>query len=271
MNLKKGIMRLLLRPLQWIYSLYAFVMFVGLMLLIFPFVIVASFFGRIKGGNLILRLCMLWADIWFPLIFIFVKRIYESPHDKTRQYIFVSNHISYLDSAVLVKAYRQPVRPLGKVEMAKIPVFGFIYKKAIVTVDRSSAQNRAASIGILISIIRKGISVLVFPEGTFNMSRQPLKEFYDGAFRLAVETQTPVKPVLFLDTYSRMNYQSIFAMTPGRCRIVYLDEIPVEGLTAKDIPFLKQEVHQRMENKLIGYKAAWIKIPGPDSADREPA
>ncbi len=39
---------------------------------------------------------------------------------------------------------------------------------------------------------------MVFPEGTFNMTTEPLKEFYDGAFRVAIETQTPVKPVLFL-------------------------------------------------------------------------
>ena len=50
---------------------------------------------------------------------------------------------------------------------------------------------------------------MVFPEGTFNMTTQPLKEFYDGAFRVAIETQTPVKPVLFLDAYSRMHYESI--------------------------------------------------------------
>ena len=80
--------------------------------------------------------------------------------------------------------------------MSKVPVFGFIYRNAIVTVDRSSTGNRAKSVRILKSIIKKGISVLVFPEGTFNMTNQPLKEFYDGAFRVAIETQTPVKPVL---------------------------------------------------------------------------
>ena len=252
-------MRLLLKPLQWIYSFYAHISFVVIMLLIFPFVVLASFLGRIKGGNLIFRLCMLWSDIWFPLILVPIKRIFEAPHDKTKQYIFVSNHISYLDSAVLVKAYRQPVRPLGKVEMTKLPVFGFIYRKAIVTVDRSSAHNRAMSIRILKSIISKGISVMVFPEGTFNMTNRPLKEFYDGAFRLAIETQTPIKPVLFLDTYSRMPYESIFAMTPGKCRIVYLEEIPVAGLSIEDVQALKQKVYARMENKLIDYKVAWIK------------
>jgi 1-acyl-sn-glycerol-3-phosphate acyltransferase len=251
-------MKLLVRPLQWIYCVYAFITFVAIMLVIFPFVIIASFFGRIKGGNMILRLCMFWADLWFLLVFIFPKKIYEAPHDKKKAYIFVSNHISYLDAAVLVKAYRQPVRPLGRVEMTKIPVFGFIYRKAIVSVDRSSAANRSNSVRILKSIIKKGISVLVFPEGTFNMTHQPLKEFYDGAFRVAIETKTPVKPVLFLDTYSRLNYKSIFSLTPGRCRIVYLDEIPVEGLTIAGVAGLKESVYAIMENKLREYKADWI-------------
>jgi 1-acyl-sn-glycerol-3-phosphate acyltransferase len=256
-------MKILLRPLQWIYSIYAFITFVAVMLLIFPFAIIASFFGRIKGGNMTIRLCMLWADLWFPMIFIWHKKIYETPHDKTRSYIFVSNHISYLDAAIIVKAYRQPIRPLGKVEMSKVPVFGLIYRNAIVTVDRSSPVNRANSVRILKSLISKGISVLVFPEGTFNMGTTPLKEFYDGAFRVAIETQTPVKPVLFLDAYRRMNYKSLFSMKPGQSRILYLDEIPVAGYTCNDVEKLKQEVYQIMERKLIEYDAAWRKPLNP--------
>jgi 1-acyl-sn-glycerol-3-phosphate acyltransferase len=122
-------------------------------------------------------LCRLWADIWFFLIFIWHKKIFEAPHDKSKPFIFVSNHISYLDAAIIPKAYRQPIRPLGKVEMSKVPVFGFIYRNAIVTVDRSSATNRANSIRVLKSLIKKGISVMVFPEGTFNMTTKPLKDF----------------------------------------------------------------------------------------------
>jgi 1-acyl-sn-glycerol-3-phosphate acyltransferase len=254
-------MKILLKPLQWIYSIYAFITFVAVMLLIFPFAIIAGFFGRIKGGNMMIRLCMFWADLWFRLIFIWHKKIYEVPHDKKKSYIFLSNHISYLDAAILVKAYRQPFRPLGKVEMSKVPVFGFIYKNAIVTVDRRSAINRANSVRVLKSIISKGISVMVFPEGTFNMGTTPLKEFYDGAFRVAIETQTPIKPVLFLDAYRRMHYRSLFSMTPGRSRIVYLDEIPLTGYTSANVEKLKQQVYSVMEKKLIEYDAAWRKPP----------
>jgi 1-acyl-sn-glycerol-3-phosphate acyltransferase len=249
-------MKASLKFFRWIYCLYAFVLFVVIMLLLFPFVIIASFFGRIRGGNMIFRLCMLWADLWFPLIFIFPKRSFETPHDKSKPYIFVTNHISLLDAAILPKAYRQPIRPLGKVEMSDIPVFGFIYRNVIVTVNRSSAANRAKSIRILKSTINKGISVLVFPEGTYNETNLPLKNFYGGAFRVAIETQTPVKPVLFLDAYARMYHQNIFSLNPGRCRIVYLDEIPVAGLKFGDTEDFKWKVYEIMERKLEEYKAS---------------
>lgn len=251
-------MRLLLKPFQWLYCIYALLVFVAIMLLIFPFVVAASFLGRIRGGNIIFKLCSLWADLWFLFIFIYTKRIYEVPHDRSKQYVFVSNHISYLDSAVLVKAFRQPVRALGKSEMSTVPIFGFIYKNAIVTVNRVNAEERAKSIRILKSIIKKGISIMVFPEGTFNETGKPLKEFYDGAFRIALEMQTPIKPVLFLDTYDRMHYRSFFSLTPGRCRIVYMDEISVEGYTSSDIAQLKQKVFDAMEAKLLEYKGTWI-------------
>ncbi|HMX77202.1 MAG TPA: lysophospholipid acyltransferase family protein [Chitinophagaceae bacterium] len=250
-------MKFLLRPLHWFYSVYAFITFVAVMLLVFPFAIIGSMFGKIKGGNFIFMLCRLWADIWFFLIFIRHKKIFEAPHDKSKPFIFVSNHISYLDAAIIPKAYRQPIRPLGKVEMSKVPVFGFIYRNAIVTVDRSSAMNRANSIRVLKSIIKKGISVMVFPEGTFNMTTKPLKDFYDGAFRVAIETQTPLKPVLFLDAYRRMPYESLFSMSPGLNRIVYLDAIGLENLTLADLEKFKLQVFNLMEKKLIEYNAAW--------------
>jgi len=225
------------------------------MLVLFPFVIIASFFGRIRGGNAIFRICSVWADLWFPLIFIFPRRSFETQHDKSKPYIFVINHSSLLDAALLPKAFHQQVRPLGKVETGKIPVFGFIYRKAIVTVDRSDATNRAQSIRILKSIIGKGISVLFFPEGTYNETNLPLKSFYSGAFRVAIETQTPLKPVLFLDTYNRMHHQNIFSLNPGKCRIVFLDEIPVAGLRISDTEDLKWKVYEIMERKLSEYKA----------------
>jgi 1-acyl-sn-glycerol-3-phosphate acyltransferase len=243
------------------YILYALLTFLVTMFLVVPFVVIASFFGKIRGGNSIYRLCMLWGDIWFFLIGIRHRNIFEQPHDKNRQFIFIANHISYLDAPIIVKTIRQKVRVLGKVEMTRIPVFGFIYKNAIVTVDRSSAAKRSKSVRILKSVLQKGISIFIFPEGTFNETGKPLKEFYDGAFRIAIETQTPIKPVLFLDGYTKMHYGSVFNLRPGTSRSIFLEEISVEGLTMNDLLTLKKKVYETMEQKLIQYKAAWILTP----------
>jgi 1-acyl-sn-glycerol-3-phosphate acyltransferase len=252
-------MRWLIKPIQLLYCLYAMLLFVALMLIIFPFAILSTFFGRIKGGNMLFRLCTVWGDLWFPLIGIWHTNKYEQPLDPHASYVFVANHTSYLDAALIPMAIRQPVRPLGKVEMSKIPFFGFIYKNVIVTVDRSSAENRAKSVRILRSVIKKGISIFFFPEGTFNETGQPLKSFYDGAFRIAVETGMPIKPVLFLDAYDRMHPKHIFSLTPGKSRAVFLQEIATAGLTSKDVAQLKQQVYDVMERKLREYNVKWIK------------
>jgi len=251
-------MKILLKPLQILYVIYAFVWFVALMIPVFVWSLLVLPFGRIKGGNLVYYACIVWADIWFAVVFIFHKNIFIEELKKDQSYIFVANHISYLDSAIIPKTFRHPIRPLGKVEMSKIPIFGFIYKNAIVTVDRSSAENRTKSVLILKSILKKGISVLVFPEGTFNMTHQPLKEFYDGAFRIAIETQTPIKPVLLLNAYDRMHYKSIFALNPGKSRSVFLPEVSVEGLTVKDVGVLKEKVFELMRTELVRRGARWV-------------
>ena len=252
-------MKYLLKPFQWLYCIYALLLFVAIMLALFPFMLIASLFGRITGGNMIYRLCMLWGDTWFFLAGIFHRNYFEQPLVKNKQYIFVVNHISYLDAPIIVKAIRRPIRALGKTEMGSVPVFGFIYKYAVVRVDRGNAENRAKSVRNMMSILKKGISIVVFPEGTFNMTPGPLKDFYDGAFRVAIETQTPIKPILFLDAFDRMHYRSIFSLNPGKNRAVYLEEIPVAGLTQKDLPALKQKVYDIMDKKLREYKASWIK------------
>ncbi len=253
-------MQFLARTIQVIFTIYGFIIFTAFLLLIFPLVVVASFFGKIRGGNFIYLLCRLWADFILLMLGIFHHNIYEAPHDPKRQYVFVFNHISYLDVPLILKSIRQQhFRVLGKAEMARIPIFGFLYRNAVVLVERDNVANRAKSVLQLKSVLRKGISIVISPEGTFNMTHEPLKAFFDGAFKIAIETQTPIKPILFLDTYDRMHYRTVFSLTPGRSRSIFLEEVSVEGLTLQDVPFLKEKVYAKMAEGLIRYGASWIK------------
>jgi 1-acyl-sn-glycerol-3-phosphate acyltransferase len=242
-----------------LYTIYALFWFILFTLLAFPLVLIFSFFGKRRGGNMIWSMAKIWADCWYFLLGIRHENIFESAYNSSGNYIFLANHISYMDIPSIFKAIRkQPVRVLGKEEIKKIPVFGYIYSQGAVMVDRGNTERRAKSVRILKSLLKHHISVFIFPEGTFNETGKPLKTFYDGAFRIAIETQTPIKPVLFLDNYTIMNYKSLLGLKHAKSRAVFLEEISPEGYTLKQISLYKKKVFDLMEDKLKFYHAAWI-------------
>ena len=247
-------MRSITRVLQFLYSLYAFILFAVCVIIALPLTLIATLFGKVKGGNLMYRCYRYLLQFWYLLIGIYHKDIYETREEHDRQYIFVANHISYMDIPPFLMAIHQPVRILGKYEMVKIPVFGWVYRIAVVLVERSSPEARARSVRALKSALKRNISIFIFPEGTLNETGEPLKEFFDGAFRLAIEMQTPIKPLLFIDTVDRLHYSSLFSLTPGPNRVVHLPEVPVAGLTMNDLKALKQQVHSIMDEGLRRYR-----------------
>lgn len=245
----------LLRPLQWIYSFYAMFTFVITLLIIFPLVVISSLMGNMKGGNFLYAICRAWGNVWLPIIGIFHHNIYEATIEKDKQYVFVANHISYMDIPVIFQGIRNKhFRILGKMDMAKIPVFGLLYRTAVVMVDRTSVEKRAQSISKLKAVIQEDISIYIYPEGTFNETPNPLKPFFDGAFRIAIETQTPIKPIVFLDTLQRLHHKSPFLFSPGKSRGVILKDISVQGLTMKDVAVLKEKTYQAMDECLRRYR-----------------
>lgn len=255
----------LLFPVRFLYTLYAVTLFVLIMLLIFPVAIYASLLHPVKGGNLVYRLCRIWADASFVCWGIRHTNYYVAPHDPSRQFVFVFNHISFIDIPVIMKSIRrQPLRILGRGDLVKIPVFGFLYRIAVVCVDRSNPANRSRSILELKKIIAQGISILIAPEGTFNTTGQPLAHFYDGAFRIAIETGTPIKALIFPDNYNRLSFRSVFSLTPGKTRAYFLPEIDVSNYTIEQVHELKALVYRQMEEHIIALNAGWLQDAGRD-------
>ena len=247
-------MKKILRIVQYIYCVYALLCFIILMFGVCLACLVFMLFGKERGGNLVYEACNIWARLWYGLVGIRHREIYEAPYDRNRQCIFLANHVSYMDIPTAVRCIHQPVRVLGKSDMLKYPIFGLIYRMAVIVVDRKNAETRARSVRALKSALAKGISIFIFPEGTFNETGKPLKDFFDGAFRIAIETRTTIQPLIFADTHDRMHYRSIFELKPGKNRVIFLKEIGVENYSLKDIPQLKQKVHEAMEECLRRYR-----------------
>lgn len=224
------------------------------MLLIFPFVLISLILEEKKRGDFIYWLCKVWAFLWYTCIGVGHNNIFESPIPNGPR-IYTGNHISYMDIPSLVRSMQGSYRVLGKYEMVRYPIFGLIYRAAVILVNRSNAEHRAKSVEKLKSALANQISIVIFPEGTFNEDlTQPLKSFYDGAFRIAIETQTNIVPFIFIDTIDRFNSQKLFSLTPGKSRVVYLPEVNVQGYSLNEIEELKNNVYQIMDQALRRYR-----------------
>lgn len=234
---------------QPFYTLWALSTFVLSVLLAFPFFALISIGNNKSSRKVIWRIIQVWSRGWLWCIGMPVRR--QGPRPADERYVVVANHISYIDAIVIFPAIPGYFRPLGKKEFSRIPVIGFIYKQIVLMVDRSSQHSRGKSLRLMWRAVRHECSIVIFPEGTFNETSAPLKEFYDGAFRLAINAQTPLLPILLPDTVKRWHYSGWWKLWPGRNRIVYLDPIPVDGLKIEDLPALKEKVYKLMEAKLV--------------------
>jgi 1-acyl-sn-glycerol-3-phosphate acyltransferase len=244
--------------LQVLYTLYAFLLFVLIILVLAPFVLLFLPLGRIRGANIMYDLFRLMGQLWLMMIGVRHRTSYVASLDPDKQYIFIANHISYIDAVTIICSIKHHFRPIGKHELLRIPVFGFIYRFCVVTVNRSNAEDRARSLNDLRKILARGISIVVFPEGTFNMGSTPMAECYDGAFKLAVETGKTIQPIVFPDALDRLHYRSFFALNPGRSRAIYLDPIDPLSFPELDHKGLKALAVESMSRNLVAAKASWI-------------
>ncbi|MEQ9415103.1 MAG: lysophospholipid acyltransferase family protein, partial [Cyclobacteriaceae bacterium] len=162
----------------------------------------------------------------------------------------VSNHTSYLDIPGLTLTIPTQFRPLAKKELKKIPVFGWIAQSACIIVDRSSNESRRKSMEHLKDILAMGISVLIFPEGTQNRSKERLQPFYDGAFRIAIETKQPIIPVVVLNAGKLMPPNKAH-IEPGTIKVIVGKEIATDQLTLKETSLLKEKVFETMDGMIV--------------------
>lgn len=242
---------MLRKIVQPFYSIYVVVTFLIGLCITFPFFVALSIGNRASTRRLIYVIIRHWSRIWLWVIGMPLR--ISGPRPPQRRYVIVANHISYLDTVVVFPGLPGYFRALGKKEFSKVPVMGFLYRQIVIMVDRSSPQSRAKSMRIMWRVLRNESHIIIFPEGTFNETDKPLKTMYDGAFKLAITSQTPILPIIFPDTVHRWHYSAWWKVWPGRNRAVYMQPIPVDGMTLADVPLLKQRVYDAMEQELSGY------------------
>jgi 1-acyl-sn-glycerol-3-phosphate acyltransferase len=222
-----------------LYKVWVFLVFTVFMILFLPGLVIPFFFG-LRPGRIGYFFLALWSWIFSVLTFIRYEFYGRENFKKGKSYVLVSNHTSFLDLPGLAMLIPNQFRPLAKKELKKIPVFGWIAQAATIIVDRSSHESRKKSMDKLKWVLKQGISILIFAEGTQNRTKEILQPFHDGAFRIAVDTQQPIIPIIVIGARKLMPPGTI-DLRPGLIRIYVGSEIPTEGLTAADASSLKQK------------------------------
>lgn len=167
-------------------------------------------------------------------------------------YMFIANHTSMADIMLMLVTVKNPFVFVGKKELAKIPLFGFFYKRTCILVDRTSERSRK---GVFLRAQRRlgqGLSICIFPEGGVPDEDVILDEFKDGAFRLAINHHIPIVPMTFADNKERFSY-TFFSGSPGRMRVKSHRFLPTGHLTVADTKTLNEQARQTILLQLLEF------------------
>jgi 1-acyl-sn-glycerol-3-phosphate acyltransferase len=164
---------------------------------------------------------------------------------KDQSYILVSNHASILDIPALISAAPFPVRFLAKKSLRWFPIFGWVlHFSGHILIDRQSAQSALRSLKKAPSLLKKGISIIVFPEGTRSPDGE-VKEFKRGAFLLARHSKFPVVPVSTIGTYDMLPRHG-WCFSPGTIHIRMGEPIPTRDLSHWELRDLMGRVREKI-------------------------
>tara|TARA_B100000900_G_scaffold141774_1_gene120126 strand:+ start:1926 stop:2540 length:615 start_codon:yes stop_codon:yes gene_type:complete len=195
---------------------------------------------------------VLWSDFilfLMGMIPIKNKKLVTKPNTP---YIFVANHISMIDVMLLVSTVRKnPLVFIGKKELEKIPIYGYIYKRTMILVDRSSNESKKQVFKQTKEKLNSGISIAIFPEGTVPDLEVELAPFKHGAFTMAIEHQIPIVPMTFLDNKKRFPWSFGGLLggskgSPGKLRVKIHDPIETKGMSKDNRVKLSQDVRELM-------------------------
>ena len=240
-------MKLIKYPFWILYRIW-FYIFVALpIIFLFPLLVISIL--KEKWYPYFFKLARFWAKfILFGMGFHWTIEREQTP-EEDKSYMFIANHTSMADIMLMLVSVRNPFVFVGKRELAKIPLFGFFYKRTCILVDRSSEKSRKAVFLRAQRRLQQGVSVCIFPEGGVPEGDIVLDEFKDGAFRLAINHHIPVVPLTFLDNKKRFSY-TFFSGSPGKMRVKIHRFLNTDKLTIADTKTLNGNARQIILNEL---------------------
>ena len=230
-----------------IWAVWGALLFTLTMLLfLIPFFLFVYFQPEPKKTNRFIRYSRVWMDIFLALVGCPLTTTGTEYFQKGKTYIVVSNHNALIDVPVSSPGIPGGNKTIAKVEMAKIPLFGLIYKTGSILVDRKNEKSRRESFVKMREVLDMGLHMCIYPEGTRNTSTEPIRPFHDGAFRLAVSSGKSIIPMIIFNSRKANPPDKGFFLWPVK---LYLDFLPeVEVMPDETVEHLKARVFEIMKN-----------------------
>lgn len=232
-----------------ILALWALIVFIITLLTVVLFIWAIGLYHEPKRTELFRRISKIWIRVFFFLTGCGLEIKGKENFKAGQKYVVTCNHNSFMDVPVATPFIPGANKTIAKAEMAKIPLFGLIYKRGSVLVDRNDKKSRQDSFRKMRNVLALGMHMCIYPEGTRNKTNLPLKEFHDGAFRLAVETSTSIIPALIFNTKKILPPGKAFYFHPGKMEIHFLQ--PVKVSKGDNYEILKEKIYQLMSEYYV--------------------
>ena len=244
-------MKLIKNILARILAIWALVVFASTMMVFFPFYMVCFVLSDPQKTRYHRVLSQIWMGTFLTLSGCTFKVTGKEVFDGLENAVVVCNHNSLIDIPVSTPFLARANKTIAKKSFVYVPLFGWIYQFATVIVDRKNNESRRKSYEAMKRVLNNGLDMLIYPEGTRNKTNNPLKSFYDGAFKLAVDTQKPIIPVVILNTKKILPAYPIMCFKPGKIQMDILAPISCEGHTVqslKQLAFDTMSAHYKTHN-----------------------
>ena len=237
-----------MKILKGIHTLYALIIFIIIFLLFFPLFLIPIYFQ--SKFELVGVLNRWWAWLFFPLTGFPWHVEYRQKLDPKKTYIFCPNHFSYLDIAIMGLNKHNTIFD-GKSAMEKIPMYGFMYRKLHITVDREKLSSRYSTYTRSLAALEQGKSLVIFPEGGMVTHRPPfMGRFKDGGFRASIEKQIEIVPVTIPYNWIILPDKKYIMLNWKPLKLIFHEPVDPKAYTSKEVDALREKVYSTIEAEL---------------------
>ena len=226
-----------------IFAVWALIVFIISLLPVALLMWIIGIAKEPKRTEIFRQISIAWMRVFFFMTGCRLKIAGKRNFKPGENYIITCNHNSFMDVPVATPFIPRANKTIAKAEMAKIPLFGLIYKRGSVLVDRNDRKSREDSFKKMKHVLQMGMDMCIYPEGTRNKTGYPLKDFHSGAFRLAIETGTAIIPALIFNT-KKVLPPGKFYFWPSKMELHFLPAVKINK--GENYEFLKEKIHHIM-------------------------